>query len=247
VRVQNADVQPRTIKLTASDGDCPTGTIGGVPDFGSGQDSIAVPAGATRVARVPLTIRSSDFTSFNRKSPQRCSLSFSASVGGSIDPTPANNVAPLELSVIDRNDPEQTQRHESYVVSLRPLRVTIGRGHGAVTRKRRVSVGNADIGETGGHNVSVTVSDGDCPAGAVGMADFNRSLGGSQSTVTVLGGRRKRGSVPLTIDPAVFASTGVKSPARCTAEVTVTGPAGDGDASNNVSRLVIDVVDRNDF
>jgi len=35
--------------------------------------------------------------------------------------------------------------------------------------------------------------------------------------------------------------------ARCTAFVTASGPSGDADASNNTARLVIDVVDENDF
>jgi len=250
VRVENPEAGTETIKLVADDGDCPAGTIAGPPDFGLGQDSVVVAAGRRKAAKVPLMVNDTDFSSFNRKSPHRCTLTFTASIvsaGTTIDPTPENNVATLELSVIDRNDPEQTQTHETFIDSVPPIRVTIRRGAGPLARSRRAVVANADVGETAGHLVSVSVSDGDCPAGAVGMADFDASTPGSQASFTVKGGRRKGAKLPLTVDPAAFASTASKSPARCTAEVTAAGPPGDSDASNNVTKLVIDVVDKNDF
>ena len=250
VSVENPAAGTQTIKLVAGDGDCPAGTIAGSPDFGLGQDSVVVAAGGRKAAKVPLLVSNTVFSTFNRKSPHRCTLAFTANVvsaGAAVDPTPDNNVAPLELSVIDRNDPEQTQLHETFVDSLRPIRVTVRRGGGPLARSRRVAVANADIGETAGHLVSVSVSDGDCPPGAVGMADFDPSALGSQTSVIVTGGRHKGGKLQLTIDPVAFTSTAAKSPARCTAEVSAVGPPGDSDASNNLSKLVIDVVDRNDF
>ena len=51
----------------------------------------------------------------------------------------------------------------------------------------------------------------------------------------------------MTIGAAAFTAGNAKSPARCTAEITVAGPGGDSDASNDITKLVIDVTDRNDF
>jgi hypothetical protein len=62
----------------------------------------------------------------------------------------------------------------------------------AVTRTIKVKVQNADIlpaAETPGHTIQLIASDGDCPAGTIGAADYDKDAPGQQNTVTVRGGK----------------------------------------------------------
>jgi len=106
--------------------------------------------------------------------PHRCTLRFSASalVPGSSDPTPANNTLPVELNVIDNNDPAQVAVHESTLASLKPAIMTIGDGQSTKSKTVRPRVGNADAGEVPGDVISVTAASGSCPPGLVGTAAF---------------------------------------------------------------------------
>jgi hypothetical protein len=113
-----------------------------------------------------------------------------------------------------------------------------------------VSVVNADIRPfkaDPGHEISVSASDGTCPPGTVGMVDFDPKTPGVQDGVTVKGGQAKRGKLSLTIDPAAFTSGNAKSPHRCVAMLTATDAAPDAETTNDTTRLVIDVYDKNDF
>ncbi len=265
VRVANGDPREKpghTIQLTVG-GDCPDGTVVGVPDFGDhaagSPDTTVVAGGRRRTARVTLNVDSAAFTTFNAKAPRRCTLIFDAKTvepATWFEPTPANNTVSVELNVIDENDPGQSATHETVMQSIAPVRVGLLRGKTSRTKGANVKVVNADIlptAEKPGDTITVTANDGDCPSGTVGMVDYD-----GQNSVTVKGGARKSGKLALTIDAAAFASAGAASPARCTAELTATGPSthgpgsgGDGipdpDATNNRTKLVIDVVDKNDF
>src|SRR5262249_26866392 len=109
---------------------------------------------------------------------------------------------------------------------------------------------NADIlpaPETTTDAITVTASDGDCPSGTIGVADYDGTTPGSQNVAQVKGGQSKSGLLPLTINASAFLSPNKKSTARCTAILTASGPGGDSDASNNVTKLVIDVNDKNDY
>ncbi|HUI27594.1 MAG TPA: hypothetical protein VL403_16040, partial [Candidatus Kryptonia bacterium] len=83
--------------------------------------------------------------------------------------------------------------------------------------------------------------------GTVGTADFDRFHSGSQNTATVQGGKYKGAVVPLTINATAFSSPNLYSRARCTAQVTISGPGGDVETSSNTTNVVIDVIDLNDF
>ena len=160
------------------------------------------------------------------------------------DPSQANNTAILELNVRDAHDPDSAPPHESYINSIAPVSVSLKQN---TVEKRHVVVGNGDVGETGGHDISVTVQDGDCPPGVVGTPDLDPLTAGAQNMTTVKGGRTAGGLLPLTINTAAFSTPNGKAPARCTATITASGPAGDTDGSNNATKLVIDVTDQNDF
>ncbi len=256
VSVINADLtgaEGPLFELTASSSDCPAGTVG-TPDFGRSaagpSNVVSLLKGQQKSAAVPLRLIRTGFASFNRKAPTRCTLTFTASVAGAVDPTPENATATMELNVVDKNDPESSTRHESLIASIAPVKLSLA--HGATQRLRNVkpAVVNADIlptVETLPDGIAVGASDGDCPSGTVGIADFDPNQAGSQTTAQVTGGKRKAGILPLTINAAAFVGHSKRSPARCTAVLSVSGPGGDTDSSNNTTRLVIEVDDQNDY
>lgn len=256
--VRNGDRTVGTSHPIALDvsSDCPPGTILAAPDFHastSAIDSVAeVSAGKARRAVTLLQISAAAFTSANAFAPQRCTLTFTADtpISGNVDPTPRNNVVTLELNVIDLNDAPQAAVHETFIHSMRvhhPKKVRVGPGTPVKTVKYRLSVANGDLGEAVGDEVSVTAGDGDCPAGSVGLVDFDLTLPNTQGSTALIGGASGRGYLPVTIDGALFFSTGHTVPDRCTAVLTVSGPGGDSDPSNNSTRLIINVIDDNDF
>jgi cysteine-rich repeat protein len=258
VRVLNADGPNEGaghfVRLTASDGTCPAGTVVGLPDFdrrtAGAQDTVFLARGRQGVAFVQVVARSIDFTVFNRRAPKRCRILLSAdsTIAGNADPAPSNNVFPVEVSVLDANDPEQTAVHETFLPSVQGTVLRIGRGRAAAGRRLPVSAGNADLFDTAGHRVDMAVSDGNCPPGTVGAADFGgQALPGEPGATSAPAGGLRGGRLVVNAQAASFQSRSLRSPARCVAVVTATGPSGDTDPSNNTSWLVLDVVDRNDF
>jgi hypothetical protein len=113
IKVRNEDVgldrggPGHEIQLVANAGSCPSGVIGGLPDFAprvaGAQDRILVRAGKRKTATVTLTVAADDFFSPDATAPARCQLTLTA-VGPGVDPTPGNNVATIVLDVSDDND-----------------------------------------------------------------------------------------------------------------------------------------------
>lgn len=258
VKVVNADVLPvagpgHLVRLTASDGNCPPGIVVGAPDFdrrtAGNQDTIFLAGGRQAVATVNISAVSSAFTPFNHRAPQRCRILLTAdsTVVGNADPAPSNNSFPLEISVSDANDPEQTATHETFVASVRSAALKVGKGKASASKKAVVGSGNGDLFDVAGHGVVMNASDGNCPAGTIGVADFDGAAAGNQNAASVPSGAIKKGKIQVTAPAASFAARNLRSPARCIAILSGTGPSGDTDASNNSTWLVVDVVDRNDF
>jgi len=260
VKVRNADVGEspgHTIRLVADDGDCPPGTISAGPDFDAatpgGQDSALVAGGSTKSATLVVTVARAAFTSVNTKTPTRCTLALHVEAivaGGNTDPTPSNDGAPLELNVIDQGDADVATAHESYVESMKPLTMRIAAGSDGRSKVVKVVAIHADrlpSAADPGHVMTITADDVNCPNGTLAGIDFDPRSNGTQNEVTVAGGRKARGALTLDIDAVGFATASKKSPARCTATVRVDGPGGDVDASNDVTKLVIDVIDGNDY
>jgi cysteine-rich repeat protein len=258
VQVQNADVDPvrevpgHAIRLTAADGDCPPGTVTRQPDFERGadgvQDTAVVDGGNPATAIAEVTVSRDAFTPFDHKIPTRCTLWFAASeaTGGSDDPTPDNNLVPVALDVTDTDDPNGAEQDEFFVVSMNPVTVKIAEGQLEVTKQIKPVVRRSRSAPDVDVEVTISASDGDCPPGTVGFVDFNRRVAGIQTRMMLRRGKRAKGSLGLTVNAASFDSPSAESPRRCTALITVTG-AGDTDPSNNTTKLVVDVVDRNDF
>ena len=260
VKVRNADPAgsaPFVVRLIATDGDCPAGTVTGLPDFGpkAGADpaTIELAAGRAATAVVPVVFRRSAFDTHNDKTPERCALAVEARPDspGDVDPTPGNAAVRPEIDVIDLGDTPATALHETVLAGMRPLKIKINRTKTGAAKTVSVKVTNADLlpaPELPGHEVTLAAEDGDCPAGTVGSPDFDTRQGGAQPTKLVAGGKRATAKLTLTIDGASFFTPNQASPARCTALVRVTGPAGnvEPETSNDVARLVIDVTDQAD-
>ena len=261
VQVQNADVDPvrewpgHAIRLTASDGDCPPGTVTRQPDFDRGTDGVQdttspVGGGLPTTAIAEVTVSRDMFTPFDHRIPARCTVWFTAveASGQSEDPTPDNNTIAVALDVTDTLNPAHVDEDEFFVESMKPVAVRIPAGQASVIkqikpfvrRSRDLPAGVADL------EVTVSASDGDCPSGTVGYVDFDRRTSGHQARTMLRRGRRARGSLGLIVHAGAFASASDESPRRCSALITATG-IGDTDASNNTTRLVLDVIDRNDF
>lgn len=259
VPVRNADIFPvverpgHTIQLVADEGTCPPGTIAGLPDFDSrtagSQDSVLLSGNRVRRASVPLIISRDAFASIGPRAPHRCTLTFTARTIDPVvnsDPAPANNQITVELTVTDQNDPAPPG-HEILFTSIAPVKITIARGKFTVLKTLIPSVGRATVPQSLSDLITVTTSDGTCPVGTVGAVDFDFSKPGAQTSVNVGSGLIRTGSLVLTINGAAFRTTNSVSPTRCTALLNASGALGDSDASNNTTRLVIDVTDKNDF
>jgi hypothetical protein len=250
LQVRNADpaTSPTsgfTVTLKVDDSGC-GGGVASAPNFASAnqppQSSIFIANGKTKTAKVGLTINASAFSSFNHNAPHRCTLVFKTS-GAYNDANPSNDTLPVELNVVDRNDPDQTAVHETTIASVNPVTLTIPRLQTSTSKNVTVKVGNADANEPAGHAISGVAADGTCPANTVGAVDLGNGPG---NAVTVVGGAKKGGKMVVTAASTVSTPNKL-SPQRCVATVSAVGPNGDSDPTNNTSQLVIDVIDRNDF
>jgi hypothetical protein len=259
IKVRNADILPsretpgHTVRLTVTAGSCPPAIIDAAPDFDvrtpGDQDTVLLRGGRTKKARVRLHLRASDFLTHNHLAPARCSLAVTASteLEGNADPVPSNNSQPLEINIIDASDAESSTTHESLVQSARPLRVRIRDGAASATRSARLRIANADVvpsSEAPGHPVQLSLDAAatDCPSGSI--------LVDQPSPLTLAGGARTSVRVTVNASSAAFVAGNAKSPARCTAVLqAVTDVAGNAepDATNNSTRLVIEVDDKNDY
>ena len=251
VKVTNADVLPfpetpgHTTRLVVNDGNCPAGTIVGLPDFDDStpgdQDTVQLAGGKSKSASVRLNIDSAAFAGLHQPMPMRCTLIFGtviAQPAGSLDPTSANNLALLELNVVDRNAGGVVP--QPVLKSVAPVKVKIARGRASITTKVMLRLGTDANGAPLNQTGTLTVSDSTCPSNALSAVNPNPSAAGSGNGVNKV-------TLVLTINRSAFATVQDKSPARCNATLTVSGAGVDQQNASSVSRLVIDVIDKNDF
>ncbi len=249
VKVTNADILPsaetpgHTTKLVASDGSCPAGTIVGLPDFDfidpGDQDTVQLAGGKARSATVTLNIDSAAFAGLHQQTPMRCTLLFGTVITqpvGSLDPTSGNSGALLELNVVDRNTSATVT--QPVLKSVAPVKIQIPRGRTSVTKKVTLRLGTDANGKSLNQTGTLAVSDTSCPTNVVtASSPIPGAAGSSASKVTVV----------LTINSSAFATAHNKCPARCNATLAASGAGVDPQNANSISRLVIDVIDKNDF
>lgn len=249
IKVSNADVGEaagHTVALSLDAGDCPVG-VASQPDFvgktPAAESTILIPGGQTKTAKLLLTVRADDFSGSNLKAPSRCTLWVTAAAvvpGGHAEARESNNVVPIELNVVDLNDPAEAAVHEAAVTSLKPVTVSIGKRKAAVVKRVKPGLVNADPKtEVPGDVIGAAVAAGTCPPGLLGAV--------TPESITVPGGAAKPVTVPVTAASVAYATPNKLSPERCIGSVSASGPGGDSFGSNNTTNLVIDVLDKNDF
>ena len=215
-----------------------------MPDFDNNtpgdQDTAQLMGGQSKSASVSLNIGSMAFATLNQMMPMRCTLIFSTVVAqpaGSFDPTATNNVALLELSVVDRNSSDVPP--QPILKSIAPVKVKIARGQTSATTKIVPRLGTDGNGSRLDRTGTLTVSS-NCPASAVSAVNPIPGPSGE-------GGARSKMSVVLTINSAAFTTPHDKCPARCSAQLTVSGTGVGAQNATRASQLLIDVIDKNDF
>ena len=158
--------------------------------------------------------------------PQRCTFNVSARVEPPDvgDVTPENNEAVVELSVYTRG--LKAPMSAFALDSARAVRVYLSRGLDSITRRVPLRATPPTVLRDG--SATLTVRDGTCPAGTVRVFSLGRS------------------QVGVTIPSAGFRTTSKNLPARCTALITARVPGAVAE-SQHTTRLVIDVIDANDF
>jgi hypothetical protein len=145
--------------------------------------------------------------------------------------------------------------HDSVVLPVAPVKVTIPASKDPVVKKIRVAVTNADLSERGGHQIRLTIVNNSCPQSVL-RDDQNHLVTpdfgtGNGDTILVGGGKTKTAAVSLRIVAGDFSSLNAKSPIRCSMTVTATSidvsNVTEINASNNTATVVLDVVDKHDF
>lgn len=257
VQVYNADDSPaetpgHLIQVVATDGTCPAGTIAGRPDFNTAvdgyQDTLLVKGGTRATAIVGVRVTPQAFPKLDRKVPLRCTVTFTARTiaDGSIDPTPENDSIAVELNVFARskNPAPPAELPEYCVRSLKPQRLSIGRGAVQTVKSIRFLAGAGDSAAAGAtRTITVTAQDGTCPKGTIGPVDF----GDSKPTAVLPAGRKVRGGLTVTISADLFAARSRRLPARCVATLTATSQEGDSGAASHTTQVPIEVLDQNDY
>lgn len=262
MQVRNADIEPvperpgHVIRLVASDGDCPAGTILGLPDFERGiegdQDSILVAGGTPKTAHVVIFASHQSFPGLDTKIPARCTLVFVVEtlIDGNVDPTPENNTITVELNV--RAAKEQPQALAGvvdepgfFIRSAKPLKAKIRYGRGSAEKRIKVKVTNGLPTGTPDRQVALAVDDGSCPPGTVTITEFGGVAGGGQP-VWLRARRSVSGKLLVTATESLFTSASKVSPGRCTAVVIVSDAGGAGERSNQRTALVVEAIDAND-
>jgi cysteine-rich repeat protein len=232
LRVRHAGIGAvQAVRLIATDGSCPAGTVTAPPDVDrsqpGSQDVATLAPGGSATAALSLQFAPAAFTLTDREVPQRCAVSVAAvGVAGAFDVQSSNNAIAIVADVyaggaVSAGVPE---------ILLRPPSATaISIPDGSLGGERRVS---ARLFGTSLAGATLAVDDGNCPPGSVVV---ERPPNASGTARLLLRASR------------AFFTTTPKSPARCTALLTASSGGGDTEPSNDTAPLVIDVIDGNDF
>ncbi len=260
VSVKNVDIIPapeedgHEVWVEVDEWNCEKEAIVGRFLFDSGTKAVAptehIKARAGKEGRMATLHLKFERGQFAGEGIHRCSMTVSAHgpIPENVDPTPNNNSIQIQVDVViepaakraDGRGAYMESPDDTYVGRAKTLRALLQRG---AVKSARVAV---VVGNTGATTATAFVgaTDGDCPTGTVGVLRFN---GVETDTVVVGSGRRARGWLSVTLDPAQFLVTNRMSPARCVAEIHVSGSNGETADSNDSTILVIDVIDASDY
>ena len=241
------------VRLVASDGDCPAGTSSGAPDFdkhtAGNQDTVFLSGGRQATASVNIGavstavhgVQPSRSASLPRPAHGRQSM-----ISGNVDPAPLEQRLPARDQRHRRQRPGAEPVHETFLPSVRAAVVKLGRGHALGLQDAAIGAGNGDLFDPRGTGRWSPPATATVPPARSAPPTSTAWHPATRAPSRCPRARQERKADARTA-AASFTSRNLRSPARCIAFVTGTGPAGDTDASNNVAWLVVDVVDRNDF
>lgn len=249
VKVRNTDTHAGTdvIHLGLSH-DCPVGVTVSDPDFAPPlmiDTSPPLAAGRTAKAQVSVDV-SPVFTFASAVAPLRCTITLTATaqVAGNIDPNATNNVALVELDIVDDVD-VVAATHETYVLSARPATAKIKKGQALGSKVLKGAVANGDAPPDAD---SISLASTTCPAVTIASIDMDPDAAGIQGTAAVDGEDTASTAVTVSLSSTAISTPNKKSPLRCVLDLEATGPSDpDPMPSNNVTRQVIDIIDGNDL
>lgn len=146
--------------------------------------------------------------------------------------------------------PAAISRHDTVLLPLKPMKVTIPVSGAEVLKTLSIKVRNGDVPEQTGHVVQLSVEPGDCPPLIVdGLPDFDSKTAGEQPTTRIAGGKTKSAKVRLRFKDTDFTPRNGKAPQRCTLLVRATTLAQNNEdptPRNGVQSLEVNVTDRSD-
>src|SRR5262249_46538156 len=136
--------------------------------------------------------------------------------------------------------------HDASVAGHRSLRLRIGKGAVAATRRLRIDVRNAD---TAG-SVPIRVTAAGCGPAATVTIDFDPRATGAQDTATVRSGRQRAAIITVSISAASITTTDRHQPLQC--ELTVSAAADvagnvDPTPADNAAMIELSALDLNDL
>ena len=128
-----------------------------------------------------------------------------------------------------------------FVRSAKPVSVTVARGQSGAVKTVSIKLAGGLLPE-----MTMTASDGTCPAGTVNLSGFGVTADPAPQ-VTLPAGSAGRGRVLLRIDAGPFTAANARSPARCTAVLSASTASANGVPTHHVTCLDVEVIDFNDF
>lgn len=235
-----------SVRLSASAGNCPAGTLLAAPDFGAlaaGEqaDVVELLAGGFARASVTLTVTASEVSSFNPGTAARCSIEISTNIidpSDAIDRRPTNDRASITVEIIDEGDRASFAIVDDLSLVARPLRAAFLPQPGAgMSASLIVNLRNKALNE---RTLTLSGEDGSCPAGTLASLDLDPRQAGAQTSAVVAAGKSLNAKATLLLAPPREATRDGLSPERCQLSLSLDGGGADGDATNDTATVVVD-------
>jgi len=149
----------------------------------------------------------------------------------------------------------QAQGPDLVMLPVPPVHLVIHRGQGSASRRVKVVVQNAEVGNPAAASRVYLLSsdDGSCPNGTISQVDADARMGGIQPTASVARRHRMKASFVVTLHLEDVTSQARNVPFRCSVTVeadaldTAPDPDDAANPANNSARVDIEAVDLNDL
>ena len=236
LKVTNLSEGPQPVRVEVTSSSCPAFVVR-EPDFDpetpGAQNRVTLDPFEDRRFVVPAEVRPEDFTTRNAKSFDRCTFAVQAIPEAGIEVSNPPATAWIELTVLDRTDPELDATGDIY---LKQVRGTLVRFDGQPNGSSRLQfqVGNAGLRGTGEDLVQLTPFNVSCPPSVQAVIDCAPRLEGDQAETAVPRGRQKTCSATFSAQADEFFETpGLVD--FCFFGIRAEGPGADPQSNNNES------------